>query len=58
MTKPDIIYICKGTGMDCYLHPYCIFREDPVAATDDLCSHTLKPECAKYGSCEDPENHP
>lgn len=58
MTKPDIIYICKGEGMDCYLHPYCIFREDPVAATDDLCSHTLKPECAKYGVCEDPENHP
>lgn len=58
MTKPDIIYICKGEGMTCFLHPGCVYREDPVSATDWVCNHTMKPECAKYGACEDPENHP
>ena len=58
MTKPDVVYICKGNGMPCYLHPYCIHREDPIAGTDHVCSHTLQPECAKYGECKDPENHP
>ena len=58
MTKPDIIYICKGEGMNCYLHPSCIYREDPVSSTDWVCNHTMDPECAKYGACEDPENHP
>ena len=58
MTKPDIIYICKGEGMTCFLHPGCIYREDPVSATDWVCDHTMKPEYAKYGACEDPENHP
>lgn len=58
MTKPDIIYICKGKGMNCYLYPSCIYREDPVSITDWVCNHTLKPEYAKYGACEDPENHP
>ena len=58
MTKPDVIYICKGEGMTCFLHPGCVYREDPVSATDWVCNHTMKPECAKYGACEDPENHP
>ena len=58
MSKPDVVYICKGTGMRCYLYPYCVYREDPVAGTDHICSHTLQPECAKYGECQDPENHP
>lgn len=57
MTKPDIVYLCKGEGMSCYLHPYCIFRGDPVAKGDPVCSHTLNPEYAKYGACEDPVNH-
>ena len=58
MTKPDIVYICKGEGADCYLHPGCIYREDPIGAADWVCNHTFKPEFAKYGACEDPENHP
>ncbi len=58
MTKPDIVYLCKGEGMDCYLHPYCIHRGEPVAYNDEICSHTKNPGCAKYGACEDPENHP
>ena len=58
MTKPDIIYLCKGEGMTCFLHPGCIYREDPVSTTDWVCNHTMDPECAKYGACEDPENHP
>ena len=59
MTKPDVIYICKGEAwMTCFLHPGCIYREDPVSSTDWVCNHTMDPECAKYGACEDPENHP
>ena len=58
MTKPDVIYICKGEGMNCYLHPYCVYRGDPVAEGDPVCSHTLKPECAKYGAVEDPSKYP
>ena len=58
MAKPDVVYICKGKGMPCYLHPYCVHREDPIAETDEICSHTVAPEYAKYGKCEDPENHP
>lgn len=54
----DVIYICKGEGVPCYMYPYCIYREDPVAETDQICSHTPLPEFAKYGPCEDPENHP
>lgn len=56
--KIDILYLCKGIGKQCYLHPYCIHREDPVAETDMVCSHTEEPEFAKYGECRDPENHP
>lgn len=58
MTNSDIVYLCKGEGMTCFLHPYCTFRGDPIAEGDPVCSHTLNPECAKYGVCEDPENHP
>ena len=56
--KIDILYLCKGIGKQCYLHPYCIHREDPVAETDMVCSHTEEPEFAKYGEYRDPENHP
>ena len=58
MNEPDVVYICKGTGMRCYLCPGCVYREDSVAETGYICSHTLNQECAKYGKCEDPENHP
>ena len=58
MTKPDIVYLCKGEGMTCYLHPYCTFRGDWFTKDDPVCSHTLDPEFAKYGACKDPENHP
>lgn len=56
--KPDVVYICRGYGESCYLEPGCIHRGDPIAATDKVCRHTQKPECALYGACEDPENHP
>ena len=58
MSKPDVVYICRGYGMPCYLYPYCIYRGDPVAETDMVCSHTLTPEFAKNGECKDPEKHP
>ena len=58
MTKPDVVYLCKGHDDTCYLQPGCIYRKDPVSQTDIVCSHTLKPEFAKRGACEDPENHP
>jgi hypothetical protein len=58
MTKPDVVYICKGEGMDCYLHPYCIYRNDPIGPFDDICDHTLKPEFAKYGACDNPSAYP
>ena len=56
MTKPDIVYICKGEGAECYLQPGCIYREDPKSESDWVCNHTTKPENAKYGPCAHPED--
>lgn len=56
--KPDVVYICRGYGMDCYMEPYCVYRGDPIAATDEVCSHTLNPNFSLHGECKDPENHP
>ena len=55
MTQPDIIYICKGEGAECYLQPGCTYREDPKATYDMECKHTLDPKMAKYGVCDNPE---
>lgn len=58
LAGPQIVYLCKGVGAPCYLVPYCVYREEPVAYPDEICKHNTVPEYAKNGTCEDPENHP
>ena len=52
-----VAYLCNGKE-ECLYRPMCVYREDPVSKTDDVCKHTFDPRHAKYGACADPENHP
>lgn len=49
-----VVYICDGKACDRKEFPSC--RSDYPGL--DMCSHTTNPAHAKFGICEDPENHP
>ena len=55
--KNRIAYICDGKD-HCCQEPGCFMWEEYAADTDMICRHTINPEHAVNGVCEDPENHP
>lgn len=52
----EIVYICDGKACDdkTWATPSCKIPDDIMCR----CLHTTDPAHAKYGICEDPENHP
>lgn len=51
-----IAYICDGYDTHCSMAPYCFMRGDLVSENEMICHHTLNPDHAKNGICEDPEH--
>lgn len=54
LKKPDIAYLCDGMDV-CNNKVGCFRMMNPGISN---CHHTLNPEHAANGPCEDPENHP
>ena len=57
LKPPDTIYICNGKA-PCYMDSFCIYNRESVEHQEEICSHSIVPEHAKYGPCKDPENYP
>lgn len=52
----EVVYICDGKACDHKELPSC--KCNWLYRGIDTCHHTTNPAHAKYGICEDPENHP
>lgn len=52
----ETVYICDGNACDSKELPSC--KSTYLYRGLDMCSHTTDPMHAKFGVCEDPENHP
>ena len=52
----EIVYICDGKACDTQTWALPSCKADGIDL--EKCHHTTDPAHAKFGICEDPENHP